>query len=127
MDYFSELEKRMRRLEDQLDMALRLLRGVAAFLERTHGAEAVGPEVLSFIAAFASNEADDTLVRIDGLVAAGKEPEAVRLIRDATGETWDQAFQTYGQWLSLSQREKERKLHAVRLRRPMKAPEPPGH
>ena len=126
---FSRYESRLRRLEDELDLALHLLRGLAAFLERTHGAEAVGPEVLSFIAAFTADESGESrevIDCIDALVDAGKEPDAVRLIRETAGETWDQAFQTYAAWRALSRREKTRKLNAGRLRRAMPAPQLPG-
>jgi hypothetical protein len=134
--YVTQLEARLQRLEDkfkarlepleeELDLALRLLRSLAAFLERTHGAEAVGPEVLSFIAALTADDSGEGIARIDALVDGGKEPEAVRVIREATGETWDQALQTYADWRALSRREKTRKLNAGRLRS-VKAPQPPG-
>jgi hypothetical protein len=109
--------EKFRRLEKELDVTLRLLKVMAERMQETLGAEALGPELHRFLAAFDEAEQREIVARLDGLAESGAEPEAVRFIRSLSGETWDQALSTAAGWRNFSNGDKARWARAVLLQK----------
>src|SRR5437879_3772068 len=86
------LVEKLRRLEQDLDAAFTLLRVLSERMRCALGPEAIGPELCRFLSAFDRSEGQEIVARLDAFARDGREPEAVRMIRDMTGATWDQAF-----------------------------------
>jgi hypothetical protein len=109
--------EKINRLEKELDAAVSLLQILAERTRRTLGAEALGPELCRFLTVFDESEQREIVARLDSLADSGAEPEAVRLIRSLTGETWDQALSTYVVWRNFSKDDKARWARVVLLQK----------
>jgi hypothetical protein len=114
------LVEKVRRLEQDLDTALTLLRVLSERMRHTLGPDAIGPELCRFLSAFDYSDQQDLIARLDALVRSGSQPEAVRVIRETAGVTWDQAFSIYAAWRQYSQEEKEKWVRSVQLRKALR-------
>jgi hypothetical protein len=117
---FAQQAEQIRRLEADLDAALTLLRVLSERVRHALGPEAIGPELSRFLEALEYSEQRDLIGRLDALTAKGAEPEAVRMIRDLTGVTWDEAFAICSAWHQHSAEEKERWARSVQLRKALR-------
>lgn len=115
------LAEKVRRLEQDLETTLTLLRVLSERLRHALGPEAVGPELCRFLTAFDPSGQENFIGRLDALVGGGREPEAVRLIRDLAGVTWDQALAVGAAWRQYSQDDKEKWARSVQLQRALRA------
>jgi len=115
--HIAVLAEKVRGLERELDAALGLLQVLAERMRQTLGAEALGPELGRFLTVFDETEQRKIVARLDGLADSGAEPEAVRLIRSLTGETWDKALSAYTDWRNFSKEDKARWARAVLLQK----------
>jgi hypothetical protein len=115
--YPPESSDTLTQLEQYLDVALCLLRKTVERLQTALGPEALGPELSRFLAGNDPIEQSMASSQLDTLVKQKKEREAVKLIHDQFGVTWDQAFKVYSCWSWWDRGRKLRCLQAVELRR----------
>jgi hypothetical protein len=111
------LAEKVRRLEQDLETALSLLRALSHKMQDALGREAIGPELSRFLCAFDFSEQQSLIARLDALAANGDESGVARFIRDLTGVSWDQVFTIYSAWQHYSADEKEKWVRSVQLRR----------
>ena len=109
------LASRIRQLEQELDIALCLLRTLSERLRAAMGPDVLGPELNRFLAACDPVAQGVIIARLDTLVTQKQESEAVRLFREIFGVTWDQAFDLYAQWSHCDHGQKLRWLRAAEL------------
>jgi hypothetical protein len=102
-------------LERELDIAACLLRRLAERLRTALGTEALEPELQRFLEACDPVAQGAVLLRLDAVVEQKQEREALRLFRELFGATWDQAFDLYAFWSSVSHAKKLRWLQAGEL------------
>ena len=114
------LAEKVRRLEQDLETALSLLRALSHKMQDVLGREAIGPELSRFLCAFDFSEQQSLIARLDALAASGDESAAARFIRDLTGVSWDQAFTIYSAWRHYSADEKENWVRSVQLRKALR-------
>jgi hypothetical protein len=104
-------------LQLYLDVALCLLRQLAERLQSAQGPEALEPELRCFLADNDILAQSALLSQLDTLVRTKQQTEAVRLLRERFGITWDQAFDLYDCWESWDRGQKLRCLQAAELRK----------
>jgi hypothetical protein len=99
----------------ELDISACLIRRLAERLRTAVGADALEPELQRFLDACDPVAQGAILLRLDALVKQKEETQVLRLFRELFGATWDQAFDLYAFWSSVSHAKKLRWLQAGEL------------
>jgi hypothetical protein len=111
------LTEKVRQLERELDATLGLLKIMAERMQQTLGVEALGPELRRLLTEFDADGQQEIVARLDDLADSGAEPEAARLIRSLSGDTWDHALSTSASWRNFSKDDKARWARGVLLQK----------
>ncbi len=112
----ASLEQMNKHLEEDLDIALCLIRRMATQLRPMQEAEALGPAWDRFLAACDPIAQSELVAHYDALVKQKQQSQALRELRERLGLSWDQVFDLFEQWSKWDQTKKLRLLQRVELR-----------
>lgn len=112
-----ELSRALAHLERESDLAFRLLGLMADRLETALGPTALGPELGQLRVAWDPAVLQEITGRIDAVLDAKDEAAAVRLVRELTPATYDEAFDLLRAWPRMDRSQKARWARSVLLRR----------
>lgn len=116
-------EKRIRQLEQALVLSLDIVQTLVERLEAKFGPGFLGPDLQHLSAATNPGGLEQEVANIDHLIADGHKPTAVKLFRESSGATWDEAQHAVSAWSRLSHADKLRTLRLSRLIKLLDAPQ----
>jgi hypothetical protein len=110
MNWVIHLQADVRRLEEELDLALSLIVQLTRHLRPFLGEHALEPALEGILQAADVERQNKLQAVIESLLPQGQEPNVVRQLRDATGLAWDDIYSLFSSWPSFTTAEKHRWL-----------------
>lgn len=107
-------ERRVRNLEQALDLSLTAIQLLVNRLEAKFGPDFLGDDLQPFKSSATSAEMQAEAAQISRWIAEGNEPQAVRHLRDVCSITWDETRSAIQSWKRSSPADRVRSLKLAR-------------